>query len=411
LREGKLRRFFYKLLIALLVALGSTASFSRMAMAGATESQIKAVLEGTGYEPLAHFLSKVSSGEGNWGTNTGNGYYGAFQMGPGEIRTYAGVSVSEFLNSPQIQSIAITKYHRSHWHPPAKGQEMWEKLKGGHQACTWGKGGKSTEPGSDCTTVTRSSVAMACQFGCMGWGKSALGNYINLGEKCTPGKGYSRGRDGAGTCAGYFLFLGAGADVSKITDEPVDEHDIARRMPNNEASGEPVPGSPQAESTPADKKVAPLRIRPVNLPHFGNMVWGQRMHTQASKLIVQETYNKMEYKSSAGCILKIKGYFDVLAGILSGTLSLVATAILNALYAVLNMVCKYIVTSINNLLASVCLPIPNLSLSMSLPSLKIQSCDGISLQNLISVKGTTLGGGGSLPSLSLDSAVRRMMKK
>jgi hypothetical protein len=138
---------------------------------------------------------------------------------------------------------------------------------------------------------------------------------------------------------------------------------------------------------------------------------GNKKDTMRRAAVIQDTYRQMNYKSSSGCIIKIMGYLDVIQKVLSGALSLIATAVLGLVTWLIGYVCKYVVTTINNLLASICLPIPNLSLSMSLPSLQSKSCDGISLLNVISVKGSSLGGGGSLPSLSLDSAVRRMMRK
>lgn len=137
---------------------------------------------------------------------------------------------------------------------------------------------------------------------------------------------------------------------------------------------------------------------------------GNKKDTQRRVAAYQDVFRKMEYKSSSGCIREIIGYFDILKNILSGTLSLVATAVLSLMNWLVSYVCKFIITGINNLLASVCLPVPNLNLSMSLPSLESKSCDGISLQNVISVRGG-LGGAGSLPSFSLDSAIRKMMRK
>ena len=127
--------------------------------------------------------------------------------------------------------------------------------------------------------------------------------------------------------------------------------------------------------------------------------------------VEQKAYREMQLKDSGACMIKIMGYFDVIGKILTGTLSVVAAVIFGAVSMLINYVCQAIVTEINNLLASVCLPLPKLGFNLTLPQLQQQSCDGISLQNVISVQGFSNGipGYGSIPSMSLDSAIRQAL--
>ena len=128
-------------------------------------------------------------------------------------------------------------------------------------------------------------------------------------------------------------------------------------------------------------------------------------------LVESNAFREMEMKSSAACMIKIRSYLNVLSSILNGTGGLIASVILGAVSVLINYVCQAVVTEINSLLAMACIPIPKLGLNLTLPQLQAQSCDGISLQNVISVQGFSNGipGYGSVPGLSLDGAIRQML--
>lgn len=65
------------------------------------------------------------------------------------------------------------------------------------------------------------------------------------------------------------------------------------------------------------------------------------------------------------------------------------------------LVCSWAATTINNLLSTICLPLPSLgSLSISLPTISASSCNGISLRDLVSVSSDY-----SQSSISLDFSI------
>ncbi len=70
------------------------------------------------------------------------------------------------------------------------------------------------------------------------------------------------------------------------------------------------------------------------------------------------------------------------------------------------LVCNWVATTINNLLSTICLPLPNLgSLSLSLPTISASSCNGISLRDLVSVSTDYSQSSVSL-DLSIPNAIR-----
>ncbi|MDD5585647.1 MAG: hypothetical protein PHY92_01655 [Alphaproteobacteria bacterium] len=130
-------------------------------------------------------------------------------------------------------------------------------------------------------------------------------------------------------------------------------------------------------------------------------------YTTGAMAAAQTQFRSMQIKDGGACMLKLMTYFDQIGSILSGTITLIGAILIGLLKTILTSVCNFIVTGINNLLASICIPVPNLGFSLSLPQLTSQSCDGISLQNFISVTGHPSGlpplsfGGYSIPVMSL----------
>ncbi|GEM_PF-2532192 len=66
-----------------------------------------------------------------------------------------------------------------------------------------------------------------------------------------------------------------------------------------------------------------------------------------------------------------------------------------------NWACKAVATAINTALSMMCVPVPNLSMNLSLPSISGTSCSGYSLSNLAKVQaGQPFGPRKSIPSLN-----------
>lgn len=88
------------------------------------------------------------------------------------------------------------------------------------------------------------------------------------------------------------------------------------------------------------------------------------------------------------CIDKILLYFDIIRGLLAGA-SWIEGIIATLISTVFNAVCEYavaaITTVVNNVLDSICIPIPSLSFSIDLPSIDRKSCDGLSLSDVMGV--------------------------
>lgn len=150
---------------------------------------------------LASFGAAVSSAEGNWGSRNQYNCVGAFQFCPGTFERYYSGSREQFLNDPQGQVNAWTRYMRDQ-HSLAQRNGLYAAV--GRQACD----------GNRCVTVTESSILFACQFGCANSGK--LANYVRNGMQCVPGRP-SPTNDGNGVCVAKYLVRGAGHDVSAIT--------------------------------------------------------------------------------------------------------------------------------------------------------------------------------------------------
>jgi len=66
----------------------------------------------------------------------------------------------------------------------------------------------------------------------------------------------------------------------------------------------------------------------------------------------------------------------------------IVSQIVNMVLSLLNSVCQFIANTVNNVLSMMCLPLPNLNFGLDLAiSSNRESCDGISLANLVSVYG------------------------
>ena len=85
------------------------------------------------------------------------------------------------------------------------------------------------------------------------------------------------------------------------------------------------------------------------------------------------------------CIGYVFTIMDTIRGLIS-KVSAIEAMIEAIVKTLLEQVCNYIAAAINNVLASVCLPIPNFGLSMSLPSMSSKSCNGLSLLSVIQMQ-------------------------
>ncbi|MBY0363909.1 MAG: type IV secretion system protein [Phreatobacter sp.] len=180
---------------AFAVAIGAS---SQQVLAGVSCNQ----LLGAGMNrSLASFGAAVSAAEGNWGSRNQYNCVGAFQFCPGTFERYYSGSREQFLNDPQGQVNAWTRYMQDQ-HRLATRNGLYAAV--GRQACD----------GNRCVTVTESSILFACQFGCAGSGK--LANYVRNGMQCVPGRP-SPTNDGNGVCVAKYLVRGAGYDVSAVT--------------------------------------------------------------------------------------------------------------------------------------------------------------------------------------------------
>lgn len=145
------------------------------------------------------FAAMVSAAEGNFGTTNQYGCLGAFQFCPGTFERYYSGSAQSFLNSPEAQVAAWTRYEQNAW-----SQAQKNGLTGliGQQVCAGGR----------CATIDQSAILMACQFGCGLGGK--LANYAAGGD-CNA----RNVKDGNGVSVCTYLVKGAGYDASCFTGQ------------------------------------------------------------------------------------------------------------------------------------------------------------------------------------------------
>ncbi len=347
---------------------------------------------------LAQFAKKVGASEGNWNSVSSSPCVGMFQfcVKSGTYRQYIGRAWNGAPPSPQEQVNAWFRYIRDQW---AQSGRIGIRGVIGRDVCS-----SHGRDRGQCITATQSSVIMACQFGCGSNG--APHNYVRNGFACTNDKYPKSGRDGNSVCTETYMYRGAGFDVSYITGMEPDELNAVRRSdgkvvndPECGAGNDPnlllLPGSACAS--------IPGSIPPPKCPDI-NLVAGTTLATKAYQhaaiAAAQESYRAMEVTDLSACLIRLETYFDAIKNILAftfdGILSSVAILVMNVLQGLLSAACEYVVNGINNLLASVCLPVPNLSLNLdfNMKSVTRQSCDGLSLLNVMSVN----GGGAPFPS-------------
>lgn len=145
----------------------------------------------------APFAAKVSAAEGNFGTTNRYGCLGAFQFCPGTFERYYNGSAQSFLNDPQAQVAAWSKYERDSW-SQAERNGLTSLV--GQQVCHGGR----------CATVDQSAILFACQFGCGKGGK--LANYAANGD-CDA----RNVKDGNLVSVCSYMIKGAGYDASCFT--------------------------------------------------------------------------------------------------------------------------------------------------------------------------------------------------
>ena len=175
----------------LALCLSSALSFAGESAASLTSAGIPA--------NCAPFAAKVSAAEGNFGTTNQYGCLGAFQFCPGTFERYYSGSAQSFLNDPQAQVAAWTRYQQNSWSQVQK-NGMGSLV--GQQVCSGGR----------CATIDQSAILMACQFGCGKGGK--LSSYAASGD-CNA----RNVKDGNGVSVCTYLVKGAGYDASCFTGE------------------------------------------------------------------------------------------------------------------------------------------------------------------------------------------------
>ena len=110
------------------------------------------------------------------------------------------------------------------------------------------------------------------------------------------------------------------------------------------------------------------------------------------------------------CISLINNFFNTIQKFLSDGLG-IQQMIISLINNLVNQACQYVANAINSALASVCIPIPKLSLSLSLPSNSTKSCDGLSLLSVVSASAngaaSTSGTSSSTPGTVTSSSAPR----
>jgi hypothetical protein len=148
----------------------------------------------------AQYAARVSRNEGVFKEISPNNCLGAFQFCPGTFERYFSGSRENFLNNPNAQVIAWTKYEREQW-AFAEHYNLTSLI------------GTSVCSGNTCRKVDPSAILMGCQFGCGPIGK--LAHYMQSHD-CDA----RNVKDGNGTSVCKYLVDGAGYNVSCFTGEP-----------------------------------------------------------------------------------------------------------------------------------------------------------------------------------------------
>lgn len=157
---------------------------------------------------LLQYAVAVTRNEGKWTDVNSYGCVGAFQFCPGTFEHYYHGSVDSFLKDKGAQVSAFVSYEHDNW--------MTARRNGLTSAI-----GKTVCWNNSCTTITASSILMACQFGCGQKGK--LAHFVQNGYSCN---GVYNTADGNGTSVCKYLYTGANYNVSAITNM---DDDSARR--------------------------------------------------------------------------------------------------------------------------------------------------------------------------------------
>lgn len=134
---------------------------------------------------------------------------------------------------------------------------------------------------------------------------------------------------------------------------------------------------------------------------FAAMVQATSQDTVAQKVAIDsdtytkrwEAFKKSGAKNLGGdfnvkfCIDRItKDYFSALRDLLN-PIAMLLNKLQSLLMSLLNQACEAVITAINNALSSVCIPLPNLNLDLSLGlnGQERKTCDGISLASVFKV--------------------------
>ncbi len=349
---------------------------------------------------MAQFGSVVSASEGGWHSVNCFGCVGFIQWCPG---TFEGAFGYSYLSNPgkfpdnQKQVNEALKYWRYHWN---NGGKNYIGAIAGKEVCTE----PTKKRASTCVTATQSSILYACGFGCLG-SKAKINGFIKNGYQCD---GAFSARDGSGFCVQNYLVRGAGYDVSFITNMTSDELNAVRRM-DGKVVNDPQCGAGGGDELlllPGNACGAPPKAMPVPKCTDVNLLAGITLATKAYQnatiAATQQAYRKMTVTDLHACIMKLQTYWNVIKGLLTASLDGIALLIVALLQGLLTQVCNMIVNAINSLLAAICIPVPSLNLSLSVPSLASESCDGVSLLNFMSINGAGSPFPSSLPLMKIN---------
>jgi hypothetical protein len=367
-----------------------------------------AALMDLGYsQKMAVFGNFVSIKEGGFNSVNQFGCVGFIQWCPGTFGPAFGgeyvapapptVTNSQLtgraIPSEQLQANAARGYFVSEW---TNGGQNYTSLIG-REVCVRSNERLDQQPPCERITITQGSIMTACLFGCRGAG-AKLAGWKNNGNSCT---GASSARDGNGKCVQDYLVDGAKYDVSEITSMKSDELNAVRKSDGKIIHSDKIANGQEDDEAyplPGNTGKLPSGMTPppkcASLNLMGAMVLASKGYQNAAIAAGQQAYKQLPVSNMLGCIFKLQTYFSNISSILSGLLNVIVGVLLAIVSSVINAICKYVVDAVTTVLEMICLPIPNLGFSLSMPSTSSGYCNGLSLGSFISVSGR----GGMFPS-------------